>query len=379
VPRTASCSILVCLTIAVTAGAAAAFAQSFAIESAVPTTLSLERTDSGAYRLSHMGKQQTDITITGIVESGTVVYVVDETGRPAQKVEATLEKQKLVFSAAAGAAYLIGLPDAVLAPSMTVEVEDEPILAARGAKRVVVRVRNNYFAALSGSAQVDAPGEYKVTPGRKRGFRVRSRREARLSFRLSKSALGLADLLRGADDIGIIVADNKGHKLERRFTLRIEDNPLQQGVVLETENIAAEATEGVAVQIRTDKVNVSGDTFSGWNDKDHWLAWHVRIPHRGKYAVVFRYCVDQATAHRDFQLDGAYPHDAFKDIALSPTGGWSNTTNDWRHFIVRDARGNPVLIDINAGEHSIRMNPIFGDGGCNLDYIMFLPEDEAPR
>jgi hypothetical protein len=25
------------------------------------------------------------------------------------------------------------------------------------------------------------------------------------------------------------------------------------------------------------------------------------------------------------------------------------------------------------------MNPIFGDGGCNLDYIMFLPEAELPR
>ncbi|MGD8239365.1 MAG: hypothetical protein PVH68_12475, partial [Armatimonadota bacterium] len=148
---------------------------------------------------------------------------------------------------------------------------------------------------------------------------------------------------------------------------------------VQTESLAAEATEGAAIQIRTDKINVSGDTFSGWNDKDHWLAWHVQIPRTGKYAIVFRYCVDQETAHRDLQLDGKHPHEAFKDIALRPTGGWSNTASDWRHHIVRDAAGQPVLIQISAGQHAVRMNPIFGDGGCNLDYIMFLPEADVPR
>ncbi|MFQ5808847.1 MAG: hypothetical protein ACE5JM_04420 [Armatimonadota bacterium] len=370
----------ICIAFAATVCAERARGQSFAIESSVPTTLSLERTSTGAYRLSHVGKQATDITIVGIAEAGTVVYMLDDIGRPTEKVASKLDEQKtLTFTADAGAAYAIGLPDAVLAPGMTIEIEGEPVLPARGARRVTVNIQNNYSDVLSGSIVVDSPKGYKVTPGRKRRFRARARRDARVSFRLSKQSITLADLLKGSVDIPIVFTDTRGHKREDSISLRIEDNPLRQGVMVETEGLAAEATEGAAIQIRTDKVNVSGDTFSGWNDKDHWLAWHVQIPKTGKYATVFRYCVDQETAHRDFQLDGKYPHEAFKDIALRPTGGWSNTANDWRHHIVRDAAGKPVLIQISAGQHAIRMNPILGDGGCNLDYIMFLPEAEVAR
>lgn len=375
----ASWLIAVALALGVALCTECAAAQSFAIESSVPTTLSLERTDTGAYRLSHVGKQSTDITIVGIAEAGAVVYTLDETGRPTEKVESKLDGARLSFTADAGAAYAIGLPDAVLAPRMTVEIEGEPTLPLRGAKRVAVSVQNNYPTQLSGSIALSAPNEYRVAPGRKRRFQARGRRDVRVGFRLSGGPIALADVLRGADDIAVVLTDNKGHELRQRFTLRIEDAPLQQGIMVQTENLAAEATEGAAIEIRTDKVAVSGDTFSGWNDKDHWLAWHVHVPKAGKYAIVLRYCVDGETAHRDFQLDGKYPHDALKDIALRPTGGWSNDANDWRHHLVRDAAGKPVVVQLSAGQHSIQMNPIFGDGGCNLDYILFLPAADLPR
>ncbi len=375
----ASRSVLLSLTLGVALSADGALAQFFAIESSVPTTLSLERTESGAYRLSHVGKQQTEITITGIAQEGTVVFRLDERGRPAGKVESKLDKETLTFTADAGAAYAIGPPDAVLAPKMTIDIEGEPVLPVDGARRVFVRVQNNYSEGLSGTIEVNAPSGYKVAPRRKRRFQARAGRDVQVAVRLSRRTITLADVLGGSHDIGVVLTDSKGHRLEDSFTLRVEDDPLQQGTIVETEDISAEATEGVAVQIRTDKVNVSGDTFSGWNDKDHWLAWHVRIPKTGKYAVVFRYCVDQAVAHRDFQLDGKYPREEFKDIVLGPTGGWANDANDWRHHVVRDAAGKPILVQISEGEHSIRMNPIFGDGGCNLDYIMFLPEAELPR
>jgi hypothetical protein len=374
VRRTAFALSLICIPLGVAVCADSALAQALAIESSVPTTLSLERTAAGAYRLSHVGKQPADITIIGIANAGTVVYRLDETGRPEEKVECKLAEDKLVFAAQADTEYGIGPPDAVLAPNMTVEVDGEPMLPARGAKRVFVHVQNNYFDPLSGTLAVHAPEGYTVAPGRQQRFRAGSRREAELGVRLSKRTITLADLVRAADDIPVVLTDDKGHKLEQRLTLRIEDNPLQQGVMVQTETVAAEATEGAAIQVRSDKVNVSGDTFSGWNDKDHWLAWHVRIPRTGKYAIAFRYCVDSEPAHRDFQLDGSYPHDALKDIAFSPTGGWSNDANDWR-----DAAGKPVLIEVAAGQHSIRMNPIYGDGGCNLDYIMFLPEADLRR
>ncbi|MGD8240670.1 MAG: hypothetical protein PVH68_19115, partial [Armatimonadota bacterium] len=274
--------VLTCAALAAAVCAERACGQSFAIESSVPTTLCLERTSSGAYRLSHVGKQATDIAITGIGESGTVVYMLDETGRPTEKVASKLDdERKLTFTADAGAAYAIGLPDAVLAPGVKIEVEGEPTLPARGARRITVSIQNNYSDALSGSIALDLPKSYRATPGRKRRFRAPARGEARLRFRLSKRAITLADLLRGSMEIPMVLTDSKGHKLEDSVALRIEDDPLQQGVMVQTESLAAEATEGAAIQIRTDKINVSGDTFSGWNDKDHWLAWHVQIPRTG--------------------------------------------------------------------------------------------------
>jgi hypothetical protein len=353
-----------------------AAAEPFAIRSSVPTTLSLQRLPTGIYRLTHSGKEPTELTIEGLAKPGDAVYELGADGRPGKRVSATAADDRVTFTIQPGMSYAIGAADAILAPTVNASLEPNDLLIAGRKSRVLVEVQNHYDSALKGRVVLEAPDDLSVTPRREQALDVRKQATARLAFTVSKRELAVDDLLRGKDELKVVVEDGKGQRLEKALTLRIEDNPLRAGVVIEAENIAAEAQTGTPITIRDDKVNVSGKTFSGWNDKDHWLEWRFNLPRSGKYHLAFRFCVDGQVAHRDFTLDGQYPDEACKDIAFPDTGGWSNEANEWRHCIVADADGKPILLDIPAGQHTVRMNPIFGDGGCNIDYILLIPVNQ---
>lgn len=363
-----ACALLSCV--------AAGWAGPFAIRCSVPTTLSLQRSPNGVYRLTHSGEASAEITIEGIGKAGDVVYEIDDQGNPVRKVGATIVGDRLTFEAQPGKAYAIGSPDAVLAPTVKAVLEPDEMLVAGRKSRVRVEVRNYYDSALRGTVTLQAPAGLRVWPGGTRRLNVKSMEAQRVTFVVSKPKLTVEDVLGGDQELKITVEDRRGHKAESVLRLWVEDSPVRPGFVIEAEDISAEALEGQAITIRDDKVNMSGKAFSGWNDKGHWLEWRFNLPETGRYNLVFRFCVDGHVAHRDFMLDGKYPHEACRDIAFPDTGGWSNEKNDWRHHIVADADGRPIVVQVAAGEHTIRMTPIFGDGGCNLDYIALIPVNQ---
>jgi hypothetical protein len=373
IARRAVAAAAVCLLAAATW---AAGAEPFAIRSSVPTTLSLQRLPTGVYRLTHSGTEATELTVEGLAKPGDVVYELGADGRPGRRVSATVADDRLTFTIQPGMTYAIGAADAILAPTVKVSLQPDDLLIAGRKSRVLVEVGNHYDSALRGKVVLEAPDDLSVTPRREQALDLKKEAAGRIAFTVSRRELAVDDVLRGKDELKVIVEDGKGQRLETALALRIEDNPLRGGVVIEAESIAAEAQTGTPITIRDDKVNVSGKTFSGWNDKDHWLEWRVNLPRAGRYRLAFRFCVDGHVAHRDFTLDGQYPDEACRDIAFPDTGGWSNEANNWRHYVVADAKGKPVLLDIPAGPHTVRMNPILGDGGCNIDYILLIPVNQ---
>ncbi len=349
-------------------------AADFSLHCSQPATLSLAL-DQGAWRLSYLGDIEADLTITGLIPAGAVAYRLDQDRRPAEQVPMKAEGHAVTLRVAPSGVYLLGDKRRVLQPVLQASLDTDEALQPGVPLHISARVTNNYFVPLEGRLALRAPEDFTVKPRRLQRFRAKPRQVLEVAFELSKQKLTLEDILRGDRKVRVALHDQQGNRAEQELTISVEDNPLTAlGLVVEAEKLAAQGPEGVSVMLRDDKVNTSGGAFSNWNDKGQWLQWEFDVPRPGQYQLVFRFCNGSQDAARDFQLDGTYPDEACKKIVFPNTGGWSNDANDWRHYLLKDAQGQPVLINLTAGSHTIRMTNLYGDGGCNLDYILLLPE-----
>jgi hypothetical protein len=114
-------------------------------------------------------------------------------------------------------------------------------------------------------------------------------------------------------------------------------------------------------------VGADENCFSHWDDEGHWIAWTVSVPEDGRYGLVVRYCAVDSV-QRALSVDG----ERVGEFSFPATGGFSSTTSDWAHAIVREADGEPVLLELEAGEHTVRMTNL-GGSGMNLDYLALVP------
>ncbi|MDB5800099.1 MAG: alpha/beta hydrolase fold-3 [Rhodocyclales bacterium] len=134
-----------------------------------------------------------------------------------------------------------------------------------------------------------------------------------------------------------------------------------------------------AVKPQGGRMGANGDILIGWNDKGHWLEWEVDIAATGHYKFGFRYAAGRAwNVYRDLTIDGKSPGPDFEKIVFVPTGGWAKDTNDWSNIVVPDRQGNPALVTLTQGKHTIRMNNLgggSGDGAFNIDTIAVAPEN----
>ena len=97
-----------------------------------------------------------------------------------------------------------------------------------------------------------------------------------------------------------------------------------------------------------------------------------RSPVAGKYRLLLKYCSDSPAPRRELLVDGASPAEACKEIRFERTGGFSTGTDDWRYLAVSTA-GQPLRLDLSAGEHVLRMANL-GDG-LALDWLLLLPAE----
>ncbi|MFW6156168.1 MAG: hypothetical protein ACOC7J_02520, partial [Armatimonadota bacterium] len=167
------------------------------------------------------------------------------------------------------------------------------------------------------------------------------------------------------DDERTLTAQLEGDiALEAALTLRPLDTPLTGRSRTQAEEIAAEG--GGEVMIRDDKIGADGESFSHWDDEGHWIEWTLDVPEDGRYALVVRYCAMESPQRR-VSVDG----ERVEELSFPSTGGFSSGASDWVHEVVRGEDGEPLVLDLSAGEHTVRMENVDGNG-MNVDYLLLV-------
>jgi hypothetical protein len=179
------------------------------------------------------------------------------------------------------------------------------------------------------------------------------------------SATVEGDLLLRAEERSVSAALDGDLELQGGVTLVPVDEPQTEWPRAQAEEIAAQG--GGEVQLREDKIGADGNCFSHWDDPGHWLEWTLNAPEAGRYALVVRYCANDSPI-RTVSVDG----DRVGEFVFPGTGGFSSSTSDWTHHLLRDEAGEPVVLELAAGEHTLRMENV-GGNGMNVDYLALRP------
>lgn len=149
-----------------------------------------------------------------------------------------------------------------------------------------------------------------------------------------------------------------------------------QVVRVEGESFLRES--GGAVIVVSDRPGTSGGkAFRAWDLAGHQLEWTVEIP-AGEYVLLLRVASGRKwDVFRGIQVDGRYPGPAWEAVKLPPTGGFGTKAEQWQSFHLADSQGQPALIPLTAGSHSVTLINLGGgaeaDGASNLDYFEFIP------
>jgi len=171
-------------------------------------------------------------------------------------------------------------------------------------------------------------------------------------------------LLSGTRPVGLAAEMSGPTRLRCAAGLRLEEAPLTEGVIAQAEEFVDQS--GGEVHIRDDKPGVLGTCFSHWDDEGHWLTWRLSVPADGTYNLILRYCTPQ-TVRREVQLDDG----PLTAQTFAATGGFSGPSDDWAHGVARAPDGAWMALDLEAGEHLLKVTNTDGQG-MNLDYVALV-------
>ncbi len=158
-----------------------------------------------------------------------------------------------------------------------------------------------------------------------------------------------------------------GLDVEARMHVGIVTEPLRDVPIVQAVDFVAEA--GGEVHIRDDKVGDVDTSISHWDDPGHRLTWMVEAPDDGDYLLVLRYCA-VSDVQRRIEIEGV----SAVDQDFAETGGFASTTDDWQHRALLDEQGDPLVMNLRAGQYRVTMTNLCGNG-MNLDYLALLAAD----
>lgn len=155
--------------------------------------------------------------------------------------------------------------------------------------------------------------------------------------------------------------------LNAKASVRIEDVPLKEGIMVQAEDFSAQGGGEVKIREREEKLGAVGKSFSHWDSKGHWLQWNIDLPEDGEYLIVLRYCSLNENK-REIIIDSKEPITQ----TFSSTGGFSSDIkNDWFHTQILGIDGKPLILKLSKGKHIIKMTNL-DEQGMNLDYIAIV-------
>ncbi len=108
-----------------------------------------------------------------------------------------------------------------------------------------------------------------------------------------------------------------------------------------------------------------------WIVPGMWLQWDITVPEPGRYALVLKGATHEAKADRLIMLDGEPIGGRWRVHRFEYTGGYGAEPGEWRHLMVVGDDGEPVILELTAGAHELRMICI--ENRLNLDYLMLVP------
>lgn len=217
--------------------------------------------------------------------------------------------------------------------------------------------------ALRGTVSLQATGGVEVDTERIE-VDVAAGQIARYPLRVTLRSTGSGLLARRG---GMLTARLEGPAEPLSAELRVEplDEPLTDMARVQAEEFTAQG--GGEVRLRDDKVGADVRSFSHWDAVGHWLEWTLNAPEAGRYLIGLRYCA-QTEVRRAVALDGQ----SLGEFTFPATGGFSSERSDWRHEVLRGSDDEPLVVELEAGAHTLRMTNADGNG-MNLDYVLLTP------
>lgn len=162
---------------------------------------------------------------------------------------------------------------------------------------------------------------------------------------------------------------------ERMASAKREPLPAGSQILMEAEAFTAEGGGKVTVNAR--KVAAHGQSFNGWDGRDHWLEYTAEVAHTGWYQLGLRYCKEGDATRRSVLIDGQPMHPALGVASFPGTGGWSGGTDNWRLApVCFPGTETPVIVRLEKGRHVLRLINTLGES-MNLDYIVLAPAGVA--
>lgn len=134
-----------------------------------------------------------------------------------------------------------------------------------------------------------------------------------------------------------VEAENIWMKNEPFIRAQADGNP--SAVPFSSENLLLNALGG-------DSWQVSGQSAT----------WKFRVPKEGNYRIAIKYKQNEMTSesgtdmpvYRSIRIDGALPFEEMRQVAFPYESDWSNLT-------LADAKGDPYLFHLTAGEHTLTL------------------------
>ncbi|WP_176475418.1 extracellular solute-binding protein [Paenibacillus sp. 7541] len=119
--------------------------------------------------------------------------------------------------------------------------------------------------------------------------------------------------------------------------------------------------------------NLLLNTIGGesWASSGQSITWKFSVPQSGKYALSFKVLQKNdsgASIYRTISIDGQIPFQELKSYPFDYSGEWRNET-------LRDAKGNPFYIYLEAGEHELTLEADASPIAPVLDDLSTLMSD----
>ncbi|GAG52050.1 unnamed protein product, partial [marine sediment metagenome] len=161
----------------------------------------------------------------------------------------------------------------------------------------------------------------------------------------------------------------------RERSARAKPLPKNTIILVQAEDLTGQG--GDKARIVTTKIAAVGTAVIGGDNPGHWVEWTVEAPAEGYYHLTLCYCTELALCRHELKVNGESA-EPFRPIIFPSTGGWANSSDDWRLFTVPNpVADHPLLIKLKQGKNTVRLTNLNGRG-VNTDYLAFTSPDVKP-